>query len=256
MKNVNIVNFKNYSESVKEALDGIEAYTILSQQKQILLKPNLTEDIPFPVTTHPDCIKAIIDYIRDCSDAKIIVAEGCGASHIETDEVFRTLKYDRMAKEKNVQLMDLNYEPLTMLQNNDFKVFPVYYIPEIAMRSYILSVPVLKAHSFAQVTLSLKNMMGFAPPKYYQKGGHWKKSSFHANMHVALIEINAYRKADMTLLDAAVGLAEYHLGGRQCSPPVNKLVAGTDPVEVDKVGAELLGLDWRRIKHIYNAYNL
>ena len=49
---------------------------------------------------------------------------------------------------------------------------------------------------------------------------------------------------------AVTGLADYHLGGRECSPPVNKLIGGTDPVEVDREAASLLGLDWRGISHL------
>ena len=99
-------------------------------------------------------------------------------------------------------------------------------------------------------------MMGFAPPKYYQKNGFWKKSFFHDNIHRALIEINHYRSADMIVLDASVGLAEFHLGGKECNPRVNKIVAGTDPVEVDKIGAKLLDIDWKIIPHIYDYNNL
>jgi hypothetical protein len=45
-------------------------------------------------------------------------------------------------------------------------------------------------------------------------------------------------------------MAEFHLGGAHCDPPVNKLIAGYNPWEVDRKAAELLGLDWRRIGHI------
>ena len=45
-------------------------------------------------------------------------------------------------------------------------------------------------------------------------------------------------------------MAEYHLGGAKCSPPVNKIVVGFDAKEVDRKAAELLGFDWRDIKHL------
>ena len=66
--------------------------------------------------------------------------------------------------------------------------------------------------------------------------------------------MNAYRKADLVLLDATVGLADFHLGGRTCKPPVNQLVAGFDPVEVDKIGSQLLGFNWQQIRHIADFY--
>jgi len=253
MKTAKIIDFKNYPESVTKVLDSINALDALSNQDQIIIKPNLIDNIPFPVTTHPDCVSVIIDYIRNCTKARIIIAEGCGSTILETNEVFKLLGYDKLAKKKDVMLLDLNKEPLIKLKRKEFTFFPEYHIPIIAMNSYILSVPVLKAHSLATVTLSLKNMMGFAPPKHYQQSGHWKKSAFHSDMHEAIIEMNAYRKADMILLDATIGMAEYHLGGKHCSPQVNKLIAGYDSAEIDKIGAQLLGFDWKKIPHIRDA---
>lgn len=249
-KKTSTVDFTNYNDSIKKALDDINAKDILSKQKQILIKPNLVEALEFPVTTHPDSVSAIIDYIKDCSEAKIIIAEGSGSISKETDEIFEILGYIKLAKEKNIELVDLNKEKVVKLMNNRFQIFKEYYIPKIAFDYFIISVPVLKAHSFSIVTLSLKNMMGFAPPKYYQKDGFWKKSFFHSRVHEALVEMNLYRSADLVVLDAAVGLAEYHLGGNECNPKVNKIAAGTDSIEIDKIGAEMLGFDWKKIPHI------
>lgn len=254
-RTTHVVEFINYAESIRNALDGIRASDILSKQRVILIKPNLVDSIKFPVTTHRDCVSAIIDYIRNYTDARIIIAEGCGCPNKETAQVFKELGYTELAQEKSVELMDLNKAPLIKLKNPKFKVLPVCYLPEVAMRSFILSVPVLKAHSFSSVTLSLKNMLGFAPPEYYQRSGYWKKSFFHQDMHNSIFELNLYRTPDMVLLDASVGMPDYHLGGRECSPPVNKIIAGTDAGEVDKIGAELLGFDWRDIPHIYKFVN-
>lgn len=253
---ISVVNFTNYKDSIKKALDGINAKEILSKQKQILIKPNCVEAYKFPVTTHPDSVEVIIDYIRDCSNSNIIIAEGTGAMSKETDEVFEILGYKKLTKDKNIELIDLNKEKLIKLKNNNFQIFKEYYMPEIAFNSFIISVPVLKAHSISIVTLSLKNMMGFAPPKYYQKNGFWKKSFFHNYIHEALIEINHYRSADIIVLDASVGLAEFHLGGKECNPKVNKIIAGIDSLEVDKIGTELLNMDWEIIPHIKNYNNI
>ena len=82
----------------------------------------------------------------------------------------------------------------------------------------------------------------------------WKKSVFHNHMHRAIIDLNRYRRSDLSLIDASIGLADFHLGGRHCSPPVNKIVAGFDPVHVDRIGAELLGLDWKQIPHLLHEF--
>ena len=69
-------------------------------------------------------------------------------------------------------------------------------------------------------------------------------------MHQAIVELNQYRSPDLSLVDASVGLADFHLGGRHCSPPLAKIIAGYDPLEVDRRAAELLGLNWEQIPHL------
>jgi uncharacterized protein (DUF362 family) len=196
-------------------------------------------------------VGAIVDYMKTCTDAEIVIGEGAGDQHLETDEIFRRLGYEELAEEKQVALVDLNHAPLRKLENPKCPVFPEMYLPDIAFTHFLVSVPVLKAHSLAEVTGTLKNLIGLAPPEHYSgKFGSWKKAVFHGEMQQAILDLNRYRTPDLTLMDATVGMAEYHLGGAHCDPPLNRLLCGFDPVEIDRRGAELLGLDWRSIEHL------
>lgn len=245
------IDFDSYHESIAVALDGIDAGATLAQQAAILLKPNLINASPHPVTTPAACCEAVIEYIRSCSDASIVIAEGCGDAHLETDEVFDLLEYRDLARRHGIGLVDLNAAPLRKLKNNNCSFFSEIYLPEIAYTHFIISIPVLKAHSMAQITGTLKNMVGLAPPQYYgDRFGGWKKSIFHNNMQQAIIDLNRYRSPDLSVMDASVGLADFHLGGRHCNPPVNKIIAGFNPLQVDRQAAALLGLDWRQIQHL------
>jgi uncharacterized protein (DUF362 family) len=119
----------------------------------------------------------------------------------------------------------------------------------------LISVPVLKKHFLAKVTLTMKNMLGCVPADHY--GGFiWKKSRFHKNLHRSIFEMNLYRTPDLTILEASVGLTCHHLGGPRCRPHVGKLVGGFDPVAVDAYGAELLEVDWRNVEHIRLAHTI
>ncbi len=250
-KTMKIVNFTSYRKSISEAFDALDVKDVVANQSAILIKPNLVNDSPHPVTTSPECCDAIIEYLHKITDAEIVIAEGTGDSDLETPEVFENLGYCELADKYGVPLIDLNYEPLKKLENESCPVFPEMYLPEIAFTHYIISVPVIKAHSLSIITGTLKNMMGFAPPKYYSGHyGTWKKAVFHKSMQQSVIDLNKYRTPDLTLMDASVGLAEFHLGGAECSPPVGKIIAGFDPVEVDRKSAELLGFDWRGIPHL------
>ena len=246
------VNFESYTSSVTDALDLIGAKEKLSRQPAFLIKPNLINSSLHPVTTPLECCATIVDYVRSCTEnAEIVIAEGCGASSMETDAVFSALGYTEYAKSNAVRLIDLNNAPLKKLTNKNCPYFPEMYLPEIAFTHFIISVPVLKAHSISIFTGTRKNMVGFAPPKHYSgRHGSWKKAKFHGDMQQSIIDLNRYRSPDLSVIDATVGLSEFHLGGAWCSPPVNKIIAGFDPFEVDRKGAELLGLDWRQIRHL------
>ncbi len=245
------VEFASYRESVPKALDAVGAGEVLKEQTAVLIKPNLINASPFPITTAPECVEAVIEYVRSCSDAAIVIGEGCGDPGLETDEVFDRLGYRKLARRQAVELVDLNHAPLRKLENNGCAVFREMYLPEIAFSHYLLSVPVLKAHSFAKITGTLKNMLGLAPPQYYSgRFGTWKKAAFHCRMHQSIIDLNKYRTPDLSLVDATVGMPDYHLGGARCDPPLEKLIAGFNPVEVDRRSAKLLGLRWQGIAHL------
>lgn len=245
--------FSTYEESIPGLLNRLGASAVFRGQKRILLKPNLVNASPFPVTTSPDFCKIIIQTIQSSSDAEIIIGEGCGDADLETDEIFSILGYDRLAANLGVSLLDLNHAPLTQVHHKNNRLFPTMHLPKIAFESFIVSLPVLKAHSLSRITGTLKNMMGFAPPEHYSGGGYWKKASFHAKMQQSILELNRCISPDLTIMDATVGLCHFHLGGPECSPPVNRIIGGFDPVAVDRKAAELLGLDWKKIGHIATA---
>jgi len=246
--------FSSYAATLPLALDAIGARAIFARQRCILIKPNLVNASPPPVTLPVAAVEALVRYIRDCSGARLVIGEGCGEKHLETDAIFRLLGYERLAETYGLELIDLNHAPLQRLENRNCPVFPELWLPEIVMSAFLVSFAVLKAHSLATVTLSMKNLIGCAPPSRYQQEGHWKKSAFHARMHDAILDLNRYRAPDLALVDASVGLAEYHLGGPTCDPPIGQLLAGFDPVAVDAAAARLLGFDWREIPHIRRAH--
>ncbi|MFT5697397.1 MAG: hypothetical protein ACI8ZB_000245 [Desulforhopalus sp.] len=244
-------DFTSYKVTIEKALDRINADKVLALQSAILIKPNLINSSPHPITTGPDCCEAIITYIQKYSKAKIVIAEGCGDVNMETAEVFELLGYTALAEKYGIPLIDLNHEPLQSITDQRCKVFPEMQLPRIAFDHYIVSVPVLKVHSLAKITGTLKNMMGFPPPQYYSGSyGSWKKAAFHQNMQQSIIDLNRYLIPDLTVMDCSIGMAEYHLGGPHCDPPVGKIIAGYNPWEIDQEACRLLGLQGQEIEHV------
>ena len=245
------VEFVSYKQSIENVLTRLNADNVLAQQSNILIKPNLVNDSKPPVTTPVACCEAVINYVSQHSEANIVIAEGSGDATLETHEIYNSLGYYDLAHRCGIELVDLNNEPVVKKVNPRCPFFPEIYLPEIAFTHFIISVPVLKAHSLSAVSGTLKNMVGFAPPKYYSgQYGVWKKAVFHKDIHQAILDLSVYRSPDLTIMDASIGLAEYHLGGPECSPPVNKIIGGFSPLEVDRLAADLLGLRWEDIRHL------
>lgn len=246
-----VVDFDSFQSSIPNALDAINAHEMIKQQNAVLIKPNLIADLPHPMTTSAQCCEAVIQYIQTHSRADIVIAEGCGDQDANTHEIFESLGYTDLSRKYDIPLVDLNEAPVTKTRNNACPVFPEMHLPKIAFTHYIISVPVLKAHSYATITGTLKNMMGFAPPKYYSgRGGFWKKAVFHENMQQSIIDLSRHLVPDLSIMDGSIGMANFHLGGPQCEPPVKKIIAGTNPWKVDAVAAGLLGFNPENIAHI------
>lgn len=254
---VDTVWIRRCSDWRRDLYSLLEATLLVEElpgQGRILIKPNLVEPLPPPITTPVELIAALVEYLQEkVPRAEIIIGEGCGSKDYDTNRSFAELGYLDLSRRYGVELLDLNQAELISISNPDCRRWPQMYLPGIVFESFLISVPVLKAHTLAGVTLTMKNMMGLAPPAHYQQGGHWKKAAFHERIQEAIFDLNRYRAPDFTLLDATVGMREAHLWGATCEPPPNLLVAGFDPVAVDAFGTGILDRDWREVGHIQMA---
>ncbi|MDH3330537.1 MAG: DUF362 domain-containing protein [Desulfobulbaceae bacterium] len=243
--------FRSFEQSLPPLLSAAELDRELTKNgaRTILIKPNLVEALAPPITTPVNLIENLVMYLQKITDTPIIIGEGCGAMHYETRHSFEELGYTDLSARLGIELIDLNDAELVRLKKN-CRRWPEMYLPRIALESFLISVPVLKAHSIAGVTLTMKNMMGLVPPSHYRQGNSWKKSAFHHRIQDAVADLNRYRTPDFTVLDASVGMAEAHLWGPACDPPVNILAAGYDPVAIDSYGSSLLHRKWQNIGHI------
>jgi uncharacterized protein (DUF362 family) len=95
--------------------------------------------------------------------------------------------------------------------------------------------------------MGLKNMMGLV----------WDRGYFHrTDLNQTIAELAAYRRPDLTILDATRGIIDHGPGGPGTIREWNQVVFGVDPVAVDVYGANLFGLDPAEIDHLTAAAKL
>jgi uncharacterized protein (DUF362 family) len=236
MSQVAKVAFTDYAASIPTALDLVGAGERLPADGLIILKPNLTNSSPPPVTTSVEAIEAVYNYCRRRTKARIIIGEGSGSGR--TCDVYAALGYVDFAKRHGVQLIDFNAEETTELENPDALHLRRFHFPRVALGAFIISVPVLKDHDFSKTTIAMKNMFGLAPATHY--AGGWNKSKLHTpSTDDSIVDVCLYKKPDLSVVDASVALTGGHLSGRKKHTGV--ILAGFDPVAVDAVGSQLLG---------------
>lgn len=252
MSKVAKVKFISYAESIKKALNTIDASEILPKKGLIIIKPNLINAEGPPVTTPVEAVEAVYLYCRHCRpDVKIAIGEGCGKG--TTDVTFRLNGYTTLAQRYKIELIDFNKCQTELLKNEKAFQLKEFHIPKIVRDAFIISVPVLKDHSFTTTTISMKNMFGIAPEPFYK--GSWNKSKLHSpSTHKSVVDVCLYKKPDLCVVDAVVALKGTHLAGRKTR--LGLILAGLDCVAVDAIGSELLGYGRRKIEYLRLAEDL
>jgi uncharacterized protein (DUF362 family) len=245
MSQVATAKFTDYRRSIARALDLVGAANHLPQQGLIIVKPNLTNSSPPPVTTSVDAAEAVYDYCKAHTKAEIAVGDGCGSG--VTADVFAALGYTALAERRGIRLIDFNDAETTVLEDKDALQLKRFHIPSIVRDAFVISLPVLKDHSFTGTTIAMKNMFGIAPEKFY--AGGWNKAKLHSpSTDKSVVDICRYKKPDLSVVDASVALTGMHLSGTP--KKLGLILAGFDPVAVDTVGSKLLGHDPKKLPYL------
>ena len=242
---VAITSPSEYLTAVTRAMDEVNAVETLAGFGRIIIKPNMVNSSPPPVTTDVRCVKAMVQYLREWLDADIVVAEGSGEG--STLDNLRYNGFERIG----VQLVDLDALPVKKYSNPAAGEYKEIFLPEYLEGAALVSVPPAKDHTITGVTLGLKNMVGCLPASHYSGYWSYKKSQVHAvNTDQVVADLMLYVKPHLTIIDAIEGLVGGHLSGRAPDPPIGKIIAATDVLAADREAARLLGHDPETIQHL------
>jgi len=238
MSKVAIVRGTNPVDVTVEALRMIDVEPVLSVRKPILVKPNYV-DASHPstgITTDSRVIEGVVRFLKERGVKDVRIGEGSG--YADTFEAFRVAGVDKMAEKWNVRLIDLNKDEVVEVSPPNPLALKRVKIAKTALESTLISVPKLKLHRITGVTLSLKNMMGTIS----------RKGSMHSHLSKNIADLASIVKPSIAVIDGIVA-GEGH---ETSENPVemNLVIAGTDPVAVDAVGAAVMGVSPKDIKHL------
>ena len=73
--------FSTWQETIPPLLDAADLCSRLAGVKRIIIKPNLVEPQPPPITTPVEMVAVLVDYLgRECPGLDIVIGEGCGSA--------------------------------------------------------------------------------------------------------------------------------------------------------------------------------
>jgi uncharacterized protein (DUF362 family) len=247
---VAILEARSYQTSLADIIRrGIHLFKLDVKGKRIVLKPNLVEFDPKGViNTHPAVIEAAIGSFRSLGAREVVVAEGPG--HRRDSEYLLTASgiYD-VIREHRVRYVDLNTDDVRLTKlRSSFTNLRQLYLPETLFNADLLvSMPKLKTHHWAGVTLSLKNMFGVVPGSVYG----WPKNALHwAGIHGSILDINSSLPIpQFAIVDGIVGMeGNGPIQGQAKQSGV--LILGEDLVAVDATAARLMKIEPRKIEYL------
>jgi len=243
----------DYHVALHEVIQrGVKLCNLDVRNKRVLLKPNLVEFDPNGViNTHPAVIEAAVGTFKRLGAREVIVAEGPGHRR-DNEYLLAASGLLDVVRYHNVRYVDLNSDDLRLTDlKSSFTYLKQLYLPKTLYQADLLvSMPKLKTHHWAGVTVSLKNMFGIIPGSVYG----WPKNALHwAGINGSIVDINSSLPLPrFAIVDGIVGMdGNGPLQGQAKKSGV--LVFGSDLVAVDATAARLMRIEPSKVKYLEKA---
>jgi uncharacterized protein (DUF362 family) len=247
-------------EEAVELLGGVAAIT--RGKDRIMLKPNLVVPAPEATTKLP-VIRSLVRLMRR-AHKEASIGEGSaaappfnvrdGITYRTSDQtllnglqkhIFDKLGYSDLSKTEKVPLVNLHTGELVDVPVPGALLFPKLTVHRSLTEIDLLcSVPMMKTHVMAGVTLGMKNLIGTFPGAVYQalRGKvHDLAAAVEPSATAApILDMARANKLGLVIIDGSSAMeGNGHTEGSLV--PMETIVAGTNPLATDMVAADLMG---------------
>lgn len=235
---VGMVRNDNVRNAVDKAIDLAGGLIGLEPGMTVMIKPNVNSNDPYPATTNPQVIGAIVEAVKSHNPDKVIVADCSNESYWPTLGSMQKTGIYQSVTEAGAEVMGLErvspwntVKPEKAVNWTDGFIVPGI-LDEV---DYLISVPVVKTHYIAIYSMALKNTVGLI----HRTSRSILHSNFGDTFGKMIAEINLARPADYVILDATkVFVAGGPFTGDVREPGI--VIATPDLVAADVAGLALL----------------
>jgi len=287
---VSAVRGENLDAMTRDAVDALGGMqTIVNEGETVFIKPNFVS-FPWARTnncfhngecTKPEIIIAAADECLKAGASEVIIGEG---SHLPAFDWQYAVTLDgstNLVKEaKRLTSLYNGKVTLACLETASpewVEIPSSSHLSSIAISSLaanadkVISIPVAKTHSWAQLTLALKNFIGITPLSRYAQwvdNSWWNRGSFDHSSPRAIgqiyLDIVKSLKPALSIIDFSIGLESdgptLSLGGRTVNIKDRlgtwAVIASTDIMAADATAARMMDHNVNKMKQLTMGYEM
>ncbi len=251
---VSITRCNNEQQSLTQALQLLPVRHIIHEGHRVVITPNwVTDKAPEAAAiVGPDTLRELIRYVKRFEPQEIMIATGSGGG--DTQEIFKKYGYDKVIDEEGAGFVDLNYGPYIELQL-DHPVIPSLKINRLIEKTDVLiSFTQLKQHEEATMSAAIKNVaLGWPPGEIH--GFPKKQLGIHKDLHGFITAMAKIIPIDLSIISADKAMIGTGPSNGVAIDTKGLMIASTDPVAADTIGARLLGFKPQAIHYLFNLSN-
>ncbi len=249
--------------AIEEAIDLLGGIgTVTKGKERVMLKPNLVAD-GADFTTKPEVIKTLSRLLKS-SGKDVLIGEGSAAAggyNASGGEVYRTknktvldrmqqyvfdqLGYTELAKSMHIPLVNTHSgEMVRVSVPNAFAFDTITLHHSLTEIDLLCSVPMMKTHTLATVTLGMKNLIGLYPGVVYAtvRAGVHESAARAGSPGIAyeIVDMVRANKLGLVVVDGSTAM-EGNGPTEGTLVKMGVIVAGTNPLATDVVAARIMG---------------
>jgi uncharacterized protein (DUF362 family) len=217
----------------------------------VLLKPNFVEFDPgAAINTDPRLIAASVEAFRALGARSVTVGEAPGHRR-DTRYVIEASGLAEVLRDVDAPFVDLSVSHAGAIDlHSRYTDLRTLWLPSaVTDADVVVSMPKMKTHHWAGVTLSLKNCFGCLPGRVYG----WPKNVLHwQGIERSILDVAAAVRPSYAIVDGIVAMeGNGPIDGT--AKPAGVVIIGDDPVAVDVTTASMMGFDPDRFTYLSEA---
>jgi uncharacterized protein (DUF362 family) len=228
-----------------EALGGIQSF--VKKGQKVVIKPNIGWDVSpeRAGNTNPKLVSEIVRQCRNAGASEVYVFDHTCDNW---QRCYKNSGVESAVKEAGGKTAPAHtegyYQEVSIPNGKSLTKAKEHEL--ILSSDVFINVPVLKCHSGARLTVSMKNLMGNV----------WDRSVWHRNdLHQCIADFATYRRPTLNIVDAYNVMKQNGPRGVSVEDVVmmKSLLISTDMVAIDAASAKLFGINPSDVRHIQLA---